>query len=315
MIKILHGNDEFALRQAIIARRDELKAASVDGVDFVELDADKHEVAEIFGVAATPPFLSDHRLIVVYDLLAKLAKTKTDWDAEQAAQTLHPKTDLFLVESKLASSVALKTFKLDRAAERTEFKLPVRRAEIAEAARRLFVQNEVDAEPSVYALMGDLVGAQMRRMDSEIKKLKVYVGDRAVAAADVHKMVSAAREERIFTFVDCVFERRTRAALAILHALLSQGDSPATIVNLLARQARLLLLTKHYLQTPNFNQQELGAKIGVAHAFVLEKLRRQARARDFDDLKRMHRRIYESDKAVKTGRLSDLSALETLILD
>lgn len=314
MIEILHGNDEFALATAVKKLKRGSQAAGLGDADFAEMQGAKTKLTEIVGVAATPPFLSERRVVLVYDLIKVLSAAKGEFDAEKLSQSVHPKTELVLVENQLVSGATMNSLGIAKLGQITEFKLPVRRAEIIAKIKTLFEAHEVFTTPDVHATMHDLLGAQMRRIDSEIQKLKIYTAGRELTSADLHKMVRTARDENIFRLIDAIFEGRTDAALGGFHNLVTQGEQPSAVIHLMARHNRLLLLTKHYLSQPNFDHSQLGALLNISHAFLLDKLKAQARKFALADLANLHQRLYATDKSIKTGVLDEFTAIETLII-
>ena len=314
MIKILHGNDEFALATAVKNLKKGSQEAGLGDADFAEIQGAKTKLTEIVGVAATPPFLSERRVVLVYDLIKTLSASKNDFDAERLSQSVHPKTELVLVENQIVNSSTINSLGIAKLGQITEFKLPVRRADIIAKIKAMFEAHGVFTTGDVHSTMHDLLGAQLRRIDSEIQKLKIYADGRELTSADLHKMVRTAREENIFRLIDCIFEGRTDAALSGFHNLVTQGEQPSSVIHLMARHNRLLLLTKHYLSQPNFDHSQLGSFLNISHSFLIDKLKAQARKFAFDDLANLHQRLYTTDKFIKTGVLDEFTAIETLII-
>ncbi|HJP28566.1 MAG TPA: DNA polymerase III subunit delta, partial [Dehalococcoidia bacterium] len=157
-----------------------------------------------------------------------------------------------------------------------------------------------------------LSGSDTRLLDQEIKKLTLYAGDREVTQSDVELMVADAHETSIFAAVDAVLERRPAVAMKLLYSLLSGGSSVSTILSMLARQVRLLILTIE-LQQQGVQPEELGKRIGLTNRYALEKTMRQSTSFGTEHLANIMRRLLAADLAIKQGQVDERWAVEILV--
>ena len=88
------------------------------------------------------------------------------------------------------------------------------------------------------------MGGNLWTLSSEIEKLSLYCNGRRAEADDVRLLVPFANEVNVFNAVDAVMERRFPDALRSMRRLLEGGATGTYIVAMVARQVRLLLLTK-----------------------------------------------------------------------
>jgi DNA polymerase-3 subunit delta len=157
-----------------------------------------------------------------------------------------------------------------------------------------------------------LAGADTRLLDQEIKKLTLYAGDRSVTQEDVELMVPDAREASIFAAVDAVLERRPAVAMKLLYSLLSGGSSVQSVLSMLARQVRLLILTIE-LKQQGIDSEELGKRIGLTNRYALDKTMRQSTSFGTEHLANIHRRLLAADLAIKQGDIDERLAVEILV--
>jgi DNA polymerase-3 subunit delta len=149
---------------------------------------------------------------------------------------------------------------------------------------------------------------------TELEKLAVYAGERAITKDDVHLLTPQAREESVFALVDAVVEGRGAVALRALAQILDEaGQTPIALQAMLARQFRHLVRATELLETRG-DDAAIGAATGVRNSFALGKLVRQARTTSRGAAEAGLREIERSDQLVKTGKLSDVLALELLTL-
>ena len=102
-------------------------------------------------------------------------------------------------------------------------------------------------------------------------------------------------------------------ATRALYALLLSGTQVATIISLLARQTRLVMLARHLLDSGVRAQEEIGDRVGLRQGFALDKTLRQAARFDTAYLADVHRRLLEADLSGKTGRRDERLSLELLV--
>ena len=135
---------------------------------------------------------------------------------------------------------------------------------------------------------------------------------REATSDDVETLVSHAREASIFAAVDAVLEQRSQAALELIKRLLDTGGTVPYVLNMLARQVRLVLLAQELLQQ-RLPEGEIGARLGITSSFPLRKTMDQARKSTPQRMRRLHGLLLESDIAIKTGELEERMALEVLV--
>ena len=182
--------------------------------------------------------MSDRRLVVVREV-DKLDAAGLEALARYA-QDPAPYTCLVLVATKIA-----KNSKLYRAVAATgvtyEYAAPKRSEYPSEAVKLLRVRGKRIALPAAQALV-DLVGRDLRRLDTEADKLTAYVGDAAeVSAEDVAAVASAGGSASVFELNDAVGDRDTAKALRVARRLLGGGESALGLQAMLARHVRALI--------------------------------------------------------------------------
>src|SRR5690606_19462935 len=122
-----------------------------------------------------------------------------------------------------------------------------------------------------------------------------------------------AREESIFELVDAIVEGHASNGIRLLRRMLDEGsETPGRVQLLVARQLRPLVRATEVLEQGG-GQEDVTAAT-KARGFPLTKLMRQARATHRGAVEAALRAVEASDHAVKTGRLTDVLALELLVV-
>jgi DNA polymerase-3 subunit delta len=163
--------------------------------------------------------------------------------------------------------------------------------------------------------LAQLIGADLRSLDSELEKLVTYVdADATIEVDDVRELVTGAGAG-IFAFLDAIAERRPAAALGNLHGQLSGGADPANIYAQVVALIRRLLVVKELTAERKPLAQNAPAFDVRSSPFALEKLQRQAARIPIADLEQAYALLRDTDIAVKTGRIEPELALDLVIAE
>ena len=193
-----------------------------------------------------------------------------------------------------------------------EFK-SLKQNEVAGWTKQRAQHHQLSIEPRAIAALAMLVGNNLWTLDSELQKLGVAAGGHKITETDVRSMVSLARLPNIFAMADAVIEGRAHDAADLVQRLLADGEAPQRLLAMLARQYRMLLLTKDALERGQ-RPAEIGARLRV-QGFVMQRLLKQAPAYSIERLRRVYRRLLEADLSIKRGIFDDETAIELLLLE
>jgi DNA polymerase-3 subunit delta len=318
---IFHGDDAIAIGEAVNRLRAEMGDDANADLNISEIDGAQTPVAEIINTAASFPFLSDKRLVIVRDLIGTITGRGAGQAGKDAVARLQaelpnlPETArLVLVEreSLRDSNAVLKLAqKLDTAYVRA-FDTPRDMAGWIRSRAEQEYQTEMDNRAA--AALAGVTGNDVRLADNELVKLVNYVADeeRAITEDDVATLTPYVPEANIFKMVDAIAEGRGQLALELMHRLMADKKQDAFgIYGMIVRQFRLLLIAKEHAITGG-QGGNLAQVAGVA-GFVAQNLARQARGFGMHDLERIYQNLAETDEKMKTGRIQPELALDLFI--
>ncbi|MSQ34550.1 MAG: DNA polymerase III subunit delta [Dehalococcoidia bacterium] len=321
MIRVLHGYDEFSASEAYARIVETIGPPEVRGPNTSVFDGRAIKLGEVVAAASAGPFLADRRLVTVRGLLGRLqAGDKSlgdEWDKlASRLEGIPPTTELvfFDIPEKKEQELkrggrALKA--VGPLAEIREFQSP-RGPALENWIRERFASNRAQAQGDAVARLAWLSGGNLRLLDQEVRKLVTHASGRPVSRQDVDLLVTASREESIFAAVDAILEHRPGVAMKLLYSLLAGGETPANLLNMLARQVRLALLARDMWER-SVPRDEIGKRAGIKAGFPLEKTMRQAERFDTGYLSAVHHRLLDADLAIKTGELDERLAVEILV--
>ncbi len=315
---VLHGSDEFSLRQQVRSLRAAMGDPATAEMNTSVLDGKNTSAAQVLSAARAMPFLSDKRLVIVEGMLSWLArkgagKTGKAELEELAAglDDLPPHARIVFVETDTLSDkhpivVAAKT--LPGGFHKLFGPPPNLAAWIRGHAREVY---GVDVEPQAAAALAAIIDNDLRAADNEIAKLATYVnGERPITVEDLKLLTTYAAEPDVFEMVDAIGRRDGQTAIRLMHRLLAQDD-PLRLFGMIVRQFRLLILAREHLNAGGA-PGSLGQAIGV-HPFVAKKLSEQVRAFSMEQLDAIYHHLLDTDLGIKTGKVDGALALDLLI--
>jgi DNA polymerase III subunit delta len=316
MITVLHGEDEYSSSEALTKIRVASGPEELRDANTTVFEGRGFKLSDVIGAAQVVPFMADRRVVIVNGALGRLQgrdkSMGTEWrDLADSLSGIPATTELVFVETVSLRENGLSLKSVGPSARVQEFRRK-RRGELESWVRDRFVHYGASPSRDAIARLAWLAGSDMRLLDQEVKKLTLYAGDREVTQQDVDLMVPDAREASIFAAVDAVLERRPAVAMKLLYALLSGGSSVQSILSMLARQVRLLILSIE-LRQQGVDQEELGKRIGLTNRYALDKTLRQSQNFGTDHLANILRRLLAADLAIKQGNMDERLAVEILV--
>ena len=315
MIYAFYGAEEFLINERLKEVKQKIQPHELVESNYAEFDLHSFKPAEVAGLILTPPFLAPVRVIVIHELLESVEShpkefSGSGWGAFVAALKDPAPTSEVVFIDKISLRRNGGGLSLVPTAEPQEYKRLYGDNLLRWLAGRFKLHGGY-AEPMAVQRLEQLCTTGLRTIDSEVRKLVSYAENRPITVNDVELMVPESIEANIFRAVDAAVERKPAQALRLLYSLLDDGQAFSTILAMLARQTRMLLQAAAML-AKRVPEDDIKKQLNIRHAFVLRKTLRQARRLRVPTLKRMHTAIYETDLAVKTGKLDERVALETL---
>ncbi len=327
MIEVIYGEDAVSVDDALAELTASVGADDLRDINSITLRAEDVAPADLITAAFTIPFMTDLRLVAVKGLLSRFERGARrgaaarggsrrnplgEWaDMVEQLPSLPPTTHLAFVDGRLARNNPMLR-RLAAVGEAREFPLPRDRdmpGWIANRARTLGVR----IDPAACSALADALGREPRLIDSELRKLALYVDGGAVRAEDARQMVAYVREANIFQMVDAVTDGRTDVALRLTRRITEDGSPAAYVMAMLARQVRLLLIAKD-MESSGISREEIGPRLRLS-GWALNKTIQQARRLSLDYLIFAHGQLTETDLTLKTKPIEERLALEMLIAD
>ena len=326
MLYILYGENDFSLHEALERLKAEVGLPDVLDANVTRAQVSSLSPQQLLAMCNTVPFLADRRMVIVDGLLSLYdgrraprrgrggqgeGNAASSWlSIVEHIGDMLPSTDLVLVEKAVGRGNVLLN-RLSPVAQVKEFP-SLRGPELSRWIGDKAVDSGCSISREAVELLAELVGGNLWAMSGEVEKLSLYCQGRTVEAEDVQLLVSVAREMSIFNAVDAIMEKRYQEALRIVKRLMEAGAGGPYMVVMVARQVRLLLLAKD-MEKRGVPQEQMRARLGLSADWMLRRLRDQGRRYSQAALESLHRGLLETDRAIKTGRITDDAVGEFLV--
>lgn len=321
---ILHGEDELTCSETLNSLRDRLGPPELSELNTTIFDGAVVTLSELKSACDTVPFMTQRRMVVVYDLLSRLARSPDQAKGDHSSWKMHylegladylsrlPETTrLVFVESRqLADNhPILRQAKKDEFGYVRAFAPP---QDLVQWVRRRTADKGGDISPQAAVTLAQAISDDQRLLDQEIEKLLAYTNwERPINSYDVALLVPYGQEAVIFDAVDALGQRDGVKAAQLIHNLLDHGNEPLYLFAMIVRQFRLLVQIKELTQE-GLAPPDIAKKLKL-HPFPTRKLYTQARNFTLEQLERVHRHLLEIDVEIKTGQINSVVALDLLI--
>ncbi|MDD5082038.1 MAG: DNA polymerase III subunit delta [Dehalococcoidales bacterium] len=317
MLYILFGADDYSLNKSLEALKKETGDTALLSTNTSRLDGRQVTLDQLRAVCETLPFLSPKRLVIVTGLLERFdaaSKTRSD-DWKPLAACIHRvpgSTVLVLVDSKVSRQNPLLK-ELSTQAVVKSFPA-LRYSELRQWVGKYTREQGSTMSPQAVDLLSHLVGGNLWVMASEIDKLVLFAPGRRIEEKDVKAVVSDSQQTSVFAMIDALLEFKAGLAGELMHQLLRDGASPAYLLVMLARQARMIVRVRE-LRNQGRPEAEIRSKFGLASDFVWQKTVEQVGRYPLERIKEFYRRLLATDLAIKTGKYKDDLALDILVAE
>jgi DNA polymerase-3 subunit delta len=268
--------------------------------------------------AETLPFIGEKRVVIMenpYFLTSAKPKTKIEQNLKRLEEYVgNPSPDavmVFVVEAekldqrkKLVKTIKQKgkVLELSQLSDGLAFSL------LKDAASKYGAIYPKRSHP----LLMQRVGFDLQLLVKEVEKLALYSGENQEITEDaVEKLSSRSMESNIFTLTDDILKQESGKALKLLGDLIKQKEEPIKLLALIARQFRIMLQVKKYVQA-GYTQKNTAEKLKL-HPYSVKLAAEQSRKFEDKDLEDALINCTEMDFQMKTGKIEKQTGLELLI--
>lgn len=319
-IYLFSGEEEYVKQEALEQLIAAIVSPTFKDMNYQNMDGTEVRVDEIINACETLPFMADRRLVLVRDSVF-FTKKKTNRESysaedekrlkgyiENIPKTSHlvfyvrndvdKRTSLYRAIKKQGSAVDFARLKDHEIKRWVVRELGVQGKNITNGALDTFVQ---------------LTGGSLEDVKNELLKLIAFAYEKeTITEEDVMSTITPTLEYSIFQLVEAIGNRDTETALKLLYDMLDRGEVFYSILPMIGRQIRLILLCKFHNQKGYTNSQI--AKTLKIHPYGVGKYISQGRNFTESELTKALGDCLELDHSIKQGGIEDRLGLEMLII-
>ncbi|PIR16562.1 MAG: DNA polymerase III subunit delta [Deltaproteobacteria bacterium CG11_big_fil_rev_8_21_14_0_20_49_13] len=306
-VYFIYGAEGYLVSTAIGRVREYVKNIAGDSFEPDRFSGKDSDLAEITSCAGTLPMWTTHSLILVTEA-DKMTDTK-------------PLAKYLLNPSKTSTIV----FSAEKADGRTGFaKILSDKAAVIECKPlyddklpdwvRMEASNR-GRQMSMEAanIMADLVGNNLGELAGAIDKIMLYIGKKkTIDMADVETVLTETGRKNVFEFTEAVGRRDLKESLRLLKRLFDFNENEIMILSMLARHFRILIKAKEATMGKYVDRASLPKLLGV-NPFFVDKYVAQSKMYQWRELKKTFKRLYQTDKLLKSSKLPKETILERCV--
>ena len=308
--------------------RSALLGPDPDEGSVVELDLKDDRLGDLIEEVLTPSLFGGARLVVARNADQVLPRIATNEGKQEKAgleayfRDPLPDVVVLIEATKHRWDDRDDSAKLERLAkfyasvpERVDFK-PLSESDALYVGQVLAKRMSLRVPQAVLAELIEMLGADAFRLESELAKLKLYVGDaREVTSDDLALLVPEARQRGIYEFSDAIADRYRARALEVLDTMAKAGMYWGLQVSALATLFRQALAAKEVgagsAREIRRDLPGLGIKVWPMRARQLEGIVSRYRA---DELRAALIELFEVDRGLRSARPDDRVLMEALVM-
>ena len=277
---------------------------------------DKPKLGEIAQAVQSMPFMSERRFVIVEGLVSSITTkaNAAEW-IDVLAKTTDSSIVMFYDEIAVKDITKRPLYKsLQKQKEVYNYPFPyLNPTEENKWIIGRVVELGGQVSPVAASMIVQMVGSDLWQVNGELEKLVAYSDGETITPDMISKLVRGRFEDRIFDFVDAVSQKRGRDVIRLIDEERQSGATDQYIMSMLARQVRILLGVKSYLEeNPQVAKQTVAKELSL-HPFVAGKAIAQAKNFGQSELERALIALADYDLEIKTGKIKPDFALDKFV--
>ncbi|MCX7778824.1 MAG: DNA polymerase III subunit delta [Patescibacteria group bacterium] len=321
MIFFLYGPDTFRSQEKLRALVENFKQKrDWRGLSVLRLEGQDLTVDKFRQSVFSPGLFSTKRLIIIENLLSQnedsallqevinfVRKSKKGKKKEEKDNVVIFRESEEKIPQNESHQKLFSLLKKEKYAQKFDW---LENNELRKWIKEEVKKRDGEIEEKAVDLLVNFIGPDLWRMSTELDKLIAY-GQGKISAKNVKLIVETKPEEDIFNLIDALVEKNKKRAVQLIREQL-ENDIPFTqLLNLLARQFRIILQIKDRKEK-FLNYYQLASELGV-HPYSVKKSLIQAPRYTLDELKKIYQELLRIDYQLKTTNLQPELLFDLLV--
>ena len=306
MIIFLYGENSYGISQKTNEIIKSYKAKNPSGFNLAMFDFAEDDPKCFFESVKANSLIPEKRLLILKNIFSADSEKILEFFRSKTGSSLAEKSqDMIFLISHLGAPNKNKLFEyLAKKPNQSQNFHTMKEYEIKSWIGDFSNSLGVDFTGEAVDFLTASCGADLWRLDSEIRKLADYKIKGVISKSQVEDLIMPGANYKMFELTDALAKKDKKRALEALYEALDNDEKPVELLGLLAWQIRNLLRFKLNPDKPS----EL-----KLHPFVLEKTKAAAKLFSIEELDAILSKIIDMDLTFKTSEADAKTALSLLI--
>lgn len=190
---------------------------------------------------------------------------------------------------------------------------------------RKYIKNELGISEKDTAILFEMIGNNPFKVKNEVEKIKIYLNGEKININEIKKIISVEKEYQIYECTEKIFTKkasevieyleRTKEYMAVLYALYNEIEIMYKLSSLI--KSGVSLTNNYNIFKMEFEQIKDVFKSNNRIPNPYSILKKMERLKNYSNksLKNLVYRCWEMEKDIKTGKIEQEPAIETLIME
>lgn len=303
-----HGNSPFLSLEALNTKLEHLKATN-PLVEISFLEAETSDPNKIVDEILSQSLFSSTRIFIIKRIYRN---KKKELFLEKILNLIEQNTSkdiaLFWEDQKIKSNT--KYYKFFLKGNNIEEQDALNKRTFIPWAKARIAKSELKIEANALKELAERTNYDPERLNMEIEKFRLNDEKKSISIDDVESLTTDTLERDIWSLIDAINESDTVKSMNILENLNKQSVDPNYIISMLARNLRLITLTKFLLEKDS-SSREIASALKVP-PFLVPNLIKGAKKYSTERLVTIFTKLSNLDFQIKTGQIDGVLGL-TLI--
>ena len=313
MLFVIYGTERLLMDRRLQKLKKQYQC-SEEFMNYSQYDLNKESMETVLEDVMIPPFLSDHKMIVVKnaDFLTtkKVKKENQDEYLMDCMKYLDEHIHLVIFHDQKNFDERKKIVKyLRKNAQFFEIN-ELNYYKISDTTRQAVKKRNCTIDDDALELLLSRKGSHLLDIVNEVEKLCLYTDH--IDKQCVETLVSQPLDENVFDLTTAILNKDKEKMFSIYHDLMVLNEEPVKLIVLIANSMRLLYQVK-LLDRKGYNDQEI-AKLLSVNPFRLKYVRKGGQEFEIDELLRCLNELSLLDVKIKTGQIEKKLGLELFML-
>lgn len=178
-------------------------------------------------------------------------------------------------------------------------------------AKQILNKQKIKIQNDALKKLAEKTNYDPERFQNEIQKLTLANDDETITIEHVETLTSDTLEQDIWNLINAINEQDKTNSMEILERLRLQSIDPNYIISMLARNLRLITLTK-FLSSKNKTYSEMASQLAVP-PFTIPQLISASKKYSDERICKLYTKMSNLDMQIKTGQIDGNLGITVLL--